>query len=287
MNAAEHVLLGGLRIAGFDKLAVVCTEESLTYGALTVRVSQFTAALRDAGLGPGDRVAMLMLDTPDLVALHLAVMAAGGVAVPLSTRSAPAELREIFTVMRPFAVVIDEEFAGLVAESVAAHGPTLQLLLREHDLATWKARPERKLTLCPRNPADPAYWVMTSGTTGRPKAVEHRHDNVLCCVDYLDHGLAATSADRFFATSRLHFAYALGTTLFGALRIGATTILLERWPTPSTVAATMDLYKPTVVFSVPTLFHKLLETGLSEKAIFRTVRRYVSAGEAAPTQDRR
>jgi acyl-coenzyme A synthetase/AMP-(fatty) acid ligase len=82
-----------------------------------------------------------------------------------------------------------------------------------------------------------------------------------------------------FATSRLHFAYALGTTLFGALRIGATTILHERWPTPSTVAATMDLYKPTVVFSVPTLYHKLLETGLSQKAVFRTVRRYVSAGE--------
>ena len=87
MNAAEHVLMGGLRVAGIEKPAVVCSQESLTYGALTVRVSQFTAALRGAGLCPGDRVAMLMLDTPDLVVLHLAVMAAGGVAVAVSTRS--------------------------------------------------------------------------------------------------------------------------------------------------------------------------------------------------------
>jgi 3-hydroxybenzoate/4-hydroxybenzoate---CoA ligase len=279
MNAAEHVLMGGLRVAGIEKPAVVCSQESLTYGALTVRVSQFTAALRGAGLCPGDRVAMLMLDTPDLVVLHLAVMAAGGVAVAVSTRSTPAELRDIFTVMSPFAVVIDDEFTELVAGSLAAGAPASRLLLRERDLAAWKTRPDRALVPYSRKPADAAYWVMTSGTTGQPKAVEHRHDNVLCCTDYLDHGLAATAADRFFATSRLHFAYALGTTLFGALRIGATTILHERWPTPSTVAATMDLYKPTVVFSVPTLYHKLLETGLSQKAVFRTVRRYVSAGE--------
>jgi acyl-coenzyme A synthetase/AMP-(fatty) acid ligase len=50
------------------------------------------------------------------------------------------------------------------------------------------------------------------------------------------HSLAATAADRFFPTSRLNFAYALG-AMFGALRLGATLILHERWPTPPSIAA--------------------------------------------------
>ena len=49
----------------------------LSYGALAQRVSQFAAGLREAGVKPGDRVGMLMLDTPDLVAMHLAAMADG------------------------------------------------------------------------------------------------------------------------------------------------------------------------------------------------------------------
>src|SRR6266478_395538 len=80
MNAAEYVLLGGATRGGPDKLALTCAEERLTYGELLLRVGRFAAGLRAAGLGRLDRVAMLMLDTPDVVALHLATMAAGGIA---------------------------------------------------------------------------------------------------------------------------------------------------------------------------------------------------------------
>ena len=93
MNAAEHVLRGGLAAAGPEGLAIVGAQENLTYAGLVQRVGQFAAGLRAAGLRPGDRVALLMLDTPDLAALHLAVMAAGGIAVALSGRSALHDLR--------------------------------------------------------------------------------------------------------------------------------------------------------------------------------------------------
>jgi acyl-coenzyme A synthetase/AMP-(fatty) acid ligase len=105
---------------------------------------------------------------------------------------------------------------------------------------------------------------MTSGTTGQPKAVEHRHDNVCACTDYLVHSLAATAADRFFPTSRLNFAYALG-AMFGALRLGTTLNLHERWPTPPSIAAAVELNRPSIVPSVPTLFHKLSESGFAPK----------------------
>ena len=86
--------------------------------------------------------------------------------------------------------------------------------------------------------------------------------------------LAATAADRFFPTSRLNFAYALG-AMFGALRLGATLILHERWPTPPSIAAAVELNRPSIVLSVPTLFHKLSESGFAPKFAFRAVRCYV------------
>ena len=243
-----------------------------------MRVSRFAAALRESGLKPGDRVAILMLDHPDLVVLYLAIIAAGGIAITVSTRATSDDLRHILAIVRPFAVVAESAFVPAVAAGMT---PETKLFLRERDVQSWAERSETEFEPCARRPDDPAYWVMTSGTTGQPKAVEHRHDNVRACTDYLVHGLAATAADRFFPTSRLNFAYALG-AMFGTLRLGATLVLHEHWPTPPSIAATVELHRPSVVLSVPTLFHKLCESGFAPKPAFRAVRCYVSAGERLP-----
>jgi acyl-coenzyme A synthetase/AMP-(fatty) acid ligase len=278
MNAAKYVLAGGLAAVGPDKPAVVKGGESVSYGDLAVRVSRFAAALREAGMKPGDRVAMLMLDHADLVSVYLAIIAAGGVAITVSTRATSDDLRHMLAIVRPFAVIAESDFAPAVTACMA---PSVKLFLRQRHLRSWLQRSETDFVPCVRRPDDPAYWVMTSGTTGQPKAIEHRHDNVCACTNYFVRGLAATAADRFFPTSRLNFAYALG-AMFGALRLGATLILHERWPTPPSIAATVELNRPSIVFSVPTLFHKLWESGFPSKFAFRAVRCYVSAGERLP-----
>ncbi len=86
MNAIEYCLLHGLKLAGSEHPAILCAQESLSYGALATRVSQFAAGLCEAGVRPSDRVGMLMLDMPDLIALHLGAIAAGAIA-PLQSRS--------------------------------------------------------------------------------------------------------------------------------------------------------------------------------------------------------
>ena len=135
----------------------------------------------------------------------------------------------------------------------------------------------------PRKPSDPAFWVMTSGTTGVPKAVEHHHRNVGMCAEYYEQVLGCTKDDRLFATSRFHFAYAIG-NMFAALRMGAGNILLERWATAPSVAETVERFKPTVLLSVPAVYHRLLEAGLAKTAPFRALRHFVSAGERMPPQ---
>src|SRR5216110_1568498 len=101
MNAVEYCLLHGLKLAGPEHRALLCAQESLSYGALAARVSQFAAGLREQGVRPGERVGMLMLDTPDIVATHLAAMAAGGIAVAMSSRASSEELEQILNIVRP------------------------------------------------------------------------------------------------------------------------------------------------------------------------------------------
>ena len=283
MNAVEYCLIHGLKIAGPDHPAILSAGESLSYGALAARVSQFAEGLRESGARPGDRVGMLMLDTPDIVAMHLAVMACGGIAVAISSRAGRQELAQILAIVQPAALVVDDEFAEAAVHAIGAASPRTKLLRRKRELAAWKTKPAATLVPMPRQPVDPAFWVMTSGTTGAPKAVEHRHVNVRMCAQYYEQELGCTSNDRLFATSRFHFAYAIG-NMFAALRMGASNVLLEHWATAPSVAETVERFQPTVLLSVPAVYHRLLEAGLATTAPFRALRHFVSAGERLPPQ---
>ena len=283
MNAVEYCLLHGLKVAGPDHPALLSAGETLSYGALVARVSQFAAGLCEAGVKPRDRVGMLMLDTPDIVAMHLAAMATGAIAVAMSSRAGDEELQQILAIVRPTAIAVDGEFVAGAGAAIAAVSPQTKLLHRARELAAWKDRSSAPLAPEPRQPSDPAFWVMTSGTTGTPKAVEHHHRNVGMCAQYYEQVLGCGRGDRLFATSRFHFAYAIG-NMFAALRMGAGNILLERWATEKSVAETVEHLKPTVLLSVPAVYHRLLEAGLAATAPFRMLRYYVSAGERMPPQ---
>ncbi len=161
MNAVEYCLLHGLKLAGPEHPAILCAQESLSYGALAARVSQFTAGLRETGVRPSDRVGMLMLDTPDLITLHLGAIAAGAIAVAISSRASAAELAQILAIVRPAALVVDAEFAGVAAGAVAASSPNTRLIRRDDELAAWKAIPATTLAPVRRRLGDPAFWVMT------------------------------------------------------------------------------------------------------------------------------
>jgi non-ribosomal peptide synthetase component F len=132
MNAVEYCLLHGLKLAGPEHPAILCTQESLSYGELAARVSQFAAGLRGAGVRPSDRVGMLMLDTPDLIALHLGAIAAGAIAVAISSRASAAELAQMLAIMRPAAFVVDAEFADVAVGAVAASSPNTRYQTHVH-----------------------------------------------------------------------------------------------------------------------------------------------------------
>ena len=185
MNAVEYCLLHGL-----EGLRARSSGNPVRRGIAELRRAGGTrrpvrrGAAKKPASCPATASCMLMIDTPDMVALHLAAMAVGAVSVALSNRAAVEELAQALAVVRPVAVVVDAEFVDAAAKAVALSAPHAQLMRRDRELYAWKAAPAAPLAPVPRQPADPAFWVMTSGTTGQPKAVEHRHGNVGICADY-------------------------------------------------------------------------------------------------------
>jgi acyl-coenzyme A synthetase/AMP-(fatty) acid ligase len=128
----------------------------------------------------------------------------------------------------------------------------------------------------------PAFWCHSSGTSGKPKAVVHSHGFARAIERVSRERLGLRADDRLFASSRLFFSYPQTNSLFAGLKIGATILLDPQWPTAASVAATVQRQRPTVFFSVPSLYRNLLHAGLAPALVAAGVRACVSAGEMLP-----
>lgn len=273
-NAAQTVL--GV-IDGHDDAhtALLCGEESLSRGALRDRVARAASAWTRRGLQAGDRVAVRLPDGIDWVVAFLGCQWAGLVAVAVNPRIPEAEWHYILDEAGFHAILTDNDDLGDTPSPWRERVLQLSTWLSEVDAAP--PIPARAMA-----PDAPAFWCHSSGTSGKPKAVVHGHRYAAAIAQVSVEGLGLRRDDRVFASSKLFFAYPQTNALLAGLRLGATVILDPRWPTAIGVAATLEMQRPTVLFSVPSLYRNLLHEGLARPVLRAGVRLCVSAGEALP-----
>lgn len=136
------------------------------YAALDRAADLAATGLQASGVGPGDRVALLVEPSAGAVALLVAAARAGAVAVPLGTRLTRPEVAAALAEATPALLCHDEDLAA----AAAGHG------VEALDPAALAARAAgRDRRGIPLDPAAPAVAVLTSGTTGRPKAALLSH----------------------------------------------------------------------------------------------------------------
>ncbi len=273
----DHVATGG-----GGRPAVVTPDGTTTYAELLGLVCRTANALRGLGIEPGDRVALLLPDGLAWVATFFGALRLGAIAVPLNTRLGAADWA---------AMLADSGARVLVAggESLRQLSPRRgDLPDLEHvigddtpGLAALQARADADVPAEAVTSDAMAFWLYTSGTTGGPKAAIHRHHDLLACRHYGLDVLGATEADRTLATSKLFFAYALGNALLIPLFVGAATFLDPGWAEPEALAGRVTAFRPTLFFSVPTFYARMLRCDLPPDT-FRSVRACVSAGERLP-----
>lgn len=279
----EHVAVGE-----GERPAIVTPAGPTSYARLLELVNQTGHVLRDAGVGVEQRVAIWLADGVGWTAVFFGALRIGAVAVPMSTRLTPAACASLLRDSRARVLVADAELArGL--EPWLGELPHLRAVIEAGpgatapDLEQRQAAARVDLTPEPLGGDDMAFWLYTSGTTGGAKAAIHLHRDLLACRHYGIDVLGAGAADRVLATSKLFFAYALGNALLIPLFVGARTWLDPRWAEPQRLADAVRAFRPTLFFSVPTLYARLLRADLPPQT-FRSVRACVSAGERLPPE---
>ena len=281
MNAADQLLGDDALARHGARTAFICAGRRLSYAELAADMARAANALRALGVRPGERVLLLLRDTPEFAAAWLGAVHAGAVAVGLNSKLAEADYRHIVAESRARLLIADDELLPVLGAFGAELGST-QCLVRG---AEWRAQTARAAPLARAHaarPGDAAFWLFSSGTTGRPKGIVHGHPSVLVAGQAQREVLGLGPGDTVFATSKLFFAYALETGMLGPLALGATSILHPDWTDVEQICAIVARHKPTAVFSVPTLYRRLLALPPAQLAPFREVRHCVSAGERMP-----
>ncbi|WP_020673053.1 benzoate-CoA ligase family protein [Amycolatopsis nigrescens] len=265
-------------------------DDTLSYRDLHQLAAQVARVFTEAGLVPGDRIVLVLHDHPLAVAAILAALRIGAVAVPINPVLSIDEQDYVVTDSGARGVVVETsggELAGRLAsrddvtvwgkaagDAAATNLPDLPGLT---ELAT-AARPLPEVTA--RRPEDIAVIQYTSGTTGKPKGVVHRHRGLLRFPDGLGRALEMAAEDRCLSTAKLSFGYGFGNSLLLPLSAGAAAVLYPGRPEPHAIAGLLRTARPTVFFGVPTLYAALLAMPrAAERLDFSGVRLAVSAGE--------
>jgi benzoate-CoA ligase family protein len=255
------------------KTAIRCAGEELTYAQLHDRVCRAGNALRALGVGREDRVLMILDDTPAFPALFLGAMRMGAVPVPVSFLDTLDNFRHYIRDSYARVVVAEdavlERLGPLDTHTVAAS--QLPEILAEHPGETTPADTHRD---------DMAFWLFSGGSTGFPKGVVHLHHDIpYTCETFAKEILQIAEGDVTFSSTKLYHAYGLGNNLTFPYWVGATTVLRPGRPDPKGLLETAQAHKPTLFFSVPTLYGAMVNLPDAAEHDLSSVRMCVSAAE--------
>ncbi|MDA0170583.1 benzoate-CoA ligase family protein [Solirubrobacter taibaiensis] len=270
MNNSGTLVDRRLEAGHGDKVAIRCSGETVTYAQLHDRICQAGNVLEGLGVGREDRVLMVLDDSPTFAALFLGAMRAGAVPAPVS----------FLDTTDNFAHYARDSYAKVIVAEDA-------LLERLPAGAMARSQFESRMADSPgdRTPADThrddmAFWLFSGGSTGFPKGVVHLHHDIeYTCETYAKEILRIQEDDVTFSSTKLYHAYGLGNNLTFPYWVGATTVLRPGRPDPKGLLETAAEQRPTLFFSVPTLYGAMVNLPDAFEHDLSSVRLCVSAAE--------
>jgi long-chain acyl-CoA synthetase len=269
-NTSDYLLAEAMP----DDVALVDSGQRYTYAQLRSAAGTLAAELAALDLPPGSRVGVMGPNSFFWVAAYLAVMKLNYVAVPLSDKLTPDDVRRNASLVGCAVALVDRRvlprFASALSDGIAVLSDEV---LRPGQEPYWPDIPVA--------PGADAVLMFTSGTTSQPKAVRVTHDNIQANTDSIVTFLELRSDDR--ALVILPFFYCYGASLLHThLRCGARVVLCNSFVFPEAAVELLEREECTVLAGVPSSFQLLLRTSTFARRALPSLRLIQQAGGKLP-----
>ncbi len=227
----------------------------VTYGELFAGAERMAATLTEAGLAPGDRVAVQVAKSLEAVQLYLGTVLAGGVFLPLNTAYTGSEVAYFVSDATPRILVCDPAREAEIAP-LAPDATLLTLAPDGGGSLTDAARDHTGFRAVPREADDLAAILYTSGTTGRSKGAMLSHANLASNSETLRDVWRFTPDDVLIHALPIFHTHGLFVATNVALLAGASVHFLPGF-NPDAIVAAMP--SSTALMGVPTFYTRLLD----------------------------
>ncbi len=289
-NLAAFLLDRHLAEGRTKKVAVYYEQETITYAELAEAANRLGNALLALGIELENRVMICLPDCPQFLASFFGAMKIGAVPVPVSTMAVPQDYLYYLNDSRAKGLIVHQDLAPPIRQVrpklhflknfiVVGKAETGEL---SYNSLLEGASPD--LAAAPTTKDDMAFWMYSSGTTGKPKGVVHLHHDMMYFMLPHCEVVAMGENDITFSISKLYFSYGRNNSLDSPFLCGAAVILYPGRPESEKIFDVIEQYHPTLIYGVPSSYAAMLtyldKTG--RRCDLSSVRLCISAGEPLP-----
>ena len=235
----------------------------VTYSEVGERVKQVQAMLIDAGINPGDRVAILSSSVPNWGVAYFAIASAGYVVVPIMPDFTSEDIDRIVEHSETKALFVSDRLFSKLSKSTA---DKLNIVIRTKNLGII-AQSVKGGNGTSRIPGadDLAAIIYTSGTTSSPKGVMLSHYNLCMQLHMIDPLFLLYPEDVFLSVLPLAHTYECTIGLILAFYHGCHVVYLDKAPTVSTLLPALAEVRPTIMLTVPLIIEKIFRGAVLKK----------------------
>ncbi len=286
LNISDHFLDARIREGRGDRTALIADGRRWTYREVQARANRYAQQLSRAGVRAEQRVIISLPDGLEYVAALFGTLKIGAVVVMVNPELKPDAIEYFFDYSRAAVALVTAERADAfrAAGNRAAHRPELIIV----DGNAWQsgldASPD-SFRNYPTHPDDPAIWLFSGGTTGRPKAAVQPHRSFVNTAEcYARHVLQYTEDDITLSVPKLYFGYATGSNLLFPFAAGATSVLFSERCTAEVLFEQIRRHRPSILITVPTMINQMVDHPDAARQDLSSLRLATSAGEGLPVE---
>ncbi|WP_153558887.1 AMP-binding protein [Roseimaritima sediminicola] len=289
-------------------------DQSWTYEGLQHDVYRATGLLAELGIGPGDRVGLLLPNVPEYIIGLNALWRRGAIGVAISPLMVPEEVEGLLRSLDCRHVIALDLLAHLLPSGNGTLAKTLLVSLRERlpgyqqvgyflarykrtglwyvptgDRAVWfwdaldECAPQRDTADLDPD-ATPAYILPTGGTTGQPKSVTLSHRNLTAnALQQATLAGGTMGQEKLMAVLPFFHSYGLSAVILGGAALGAELILHHRFSTHQVLQLIAE-HRPTVLHAVPAMLAAMNAQLRSKPSSIDSLKWVISGGAPLPEE---